>query len=405
MRKNFALAICLSFTLLLVSSADAWETKPRVCSLDAERLQKARARVVAKDAALQPAMERLRHEAESALKAGPFSVTYKERTPPGGDKHDYLSLAPYWWPDPRSKDGLPYIRRDGETNPDSKRGTDANVIGTMAETVETLAAAYYFTGEERYAERAALLLHTWFLDAQTKMNPHFQYAQAILGSNQGRGAGLIDSRHLIRVVDAVGLLAGARAWTQPDQQSLVAWFRALVHWMQSSPNGKDEAQAKNNHGSWYAAELACFAFFTGGTALARATVEAAKARIAWQIELDGQQPTELQRTRTLHYSLFNLIALMTLAEVGKQTGVDLYGYRTKDGRSVQRALDYLLPFADPAQPWPHQEITGMEEARAEMAYLLRRAAIAYREPKYEQQLAKYLASEARQQRWQLLWPQ
>jgi len=396
------LATSLSLILFLVSSAAAWQDVPRLCSLDAGRLRQTRSHLT--DAALRSAMEALRRDADNALKAGPFSVTRKERTAPSGDKHDYLSLAPYWWPDPKSKDGMPYIRRDGETNPDSKRGTDAPLIGEMAGAVETLAIAYYFTGEERYAERAATLIRTWFLDQATKMNPNFRYAQAVPGQNDGRGAGLIESRHFIKIVDAAGLLGGSRAWTGKDAQALAAWFREFIDWMQTSPNGKDEARAKNNHGSWYAAQLACYALFIGDKDLARKTAEAARDRIAWQVEPDGKQPQELQRTRALGYSAFNLVALMTLAEAGKQAGVDLYGYQTKDGRSLRRALDYLTPYADSAREWPHQQINEMENARRDLAYLLRRASIAFSEPKYEELLEKHLANEVAQQRWQLLWP-
>jgi hypothetical protein len=390
----------LSVLLLLATFALAWQAKPHVYSLDAELLQKSKAQLNKKNAAFIT----LRRNADEAIKAGPFSVTQKERTPPSGDKHDYLSLAPYWWPDPKSKDGLPYVRRDGEVFPNSKRGTDAPQLGAMASSVETLALAYYFTGEERYAERAVFLIRAWFLAPATKMNPNFRYAQAVLGHNEGRGAGLIESRHFIKIVDAVGLLNGARAWTEQDQQALTKWFREFVNWMQTSANGKNEAKAKNNHGSWYAAQLACFALFVGDRELARQTAEAARARIAWQVEPDGQQPTELTRTRALGYSVFNLIALMTLAEAGKQVGVDLYNYQTKDGRSIRRALDYLVPFADPTQKWPHQQINNVENARVELAYLLRRAAITYREPKYEELLTKHLAKEAERAQWQLLWP-
>ncbi len=393
-------AIGLSIALLFASSA--WDAKPSFCSLDAERLQRARS---LEDAALRPALDALRREAGKALKAGPFSVTLKERRPPSGDKRDYLSLAPYWWPDPKSKDGLPYIRRDGETNPDSKRGTDAPLVGAMADAVETLAMAYFFFGDERHAERAALLIKTWFLNPETKMNPHLRFAQAIPGRNDGRGAGLIESRHFIRIIDSVGMLNGSRAWTRKDHQSLIAWFREFAEWMQASPNGKDEAKAKNNHGSWYAAQLACYALFTGNRELARRTAEAARERIAWQVEADGRQPQELGRTRALGYSIFNLVALMTLAEAGRQVGVDLYGYETKDGRGIRRAVDYVAPFADPARPWPHQQINNLENARADLAHLLRRAAIAYREPRYEQQLLKHWGSEAATERWRLLWPQ
>jgi hypothetical protein len=392
----------LTLVLFLVASAAAWQDGPRLCSLDAERLRQTRSHL--NDAATGPLIEALRRDADNALKAGPFSVTRKGRVPPGGDKHDYLSLAPYWWPDPKSKDGLPYIRRDGETNPDSKRDTDAPAIAAMSGAVETLAIAYYFTGEGRYAERASLLIRAWFLDPATKMNPNLRYAQAVPGHNDGRGAGLIESRQFIKVVDAAGLLGGSRAWTAGDERALASWFREFVDWMQRSPNGKDEAQAKNNHGSWYAAQLACFALFIGDRELARKTAEAARARIEWQIEPDGKQPQELQRTRALGYSAFNLVALMTLAEAGRQAGVDLYGYQTKDGRGIRRALDYLAPYADATREWPHQQINETESARRDLAYLLRRASIAFREVKYEELLEKHLADESAQQRWRLIWP-
>jgi hypothetical protein len=370
----------------------------------APRLQHAKARLKAKDAVMQPAYEALLRDAAQALKAGPFAVTQKERTPPSGDQHDYLSLAPYWWPDPQSKDGLPYIRRDGETNPDNKRGTDANTLGALSGAVETLALAYCFTNEARYAERAALLIRVWFLAPATKMNPHLRYAQAVPGRAAGRGAGLIESRHFIPIINALGLLQGSAAWTAADQRALQAWFRDFVRWMQTSPQGQDEAQAKNNHGTWYAAQLASFALLIGDAALARETVAAVKPRIAWQIEPDGRQPAELQRTRGLWYSGFNLEALLTLAELGQGLGVDLYGYQTKDGRSIRRAIDYLAPYADAARRWPHPQINEMANARRELALVLRRAALAYQAPEYEAQLTKHLASEAAAERWQLLWP-
>ena len=93
-----------------------------------------------------------------------------------------------------------------------------------------------------------------------------------------------------------------------------------------------------------------------------------------------------------------------MAEAGKQVGVDLYAYQTKNRRCVRRALDYLTPYPDAAREWPHQQINEMENARSDLAYLLRRASIAYREPKYEESLEKHLANGAAQQRWQLLWP-
>ena len=64
--------------------------------------------------------ERLLEEADLAMKDGPFSVADKGMTPPSGNKNDYMSISPYWWPDENKEDGLPWIRHDGKTNPASK---------------------------------------------------------------------------------------------------------------------------------------------------------------------------------------------------------------------------------------------------------------------------------------------
>ncbi len=342
--------------LFLCSVAARGQSQPRVFVLDATSLQKTKARIAKKDPALAPALARLRREADRAMTEGPFSVTEKKRVPPSGDKHDYLTLAPYWWPDPAKPGGLPYIRRDGETNPDSKRDTDNPRLNAMADAVETLALAYYFSGEAKYAERAALLLRVWFLDKTTRMNPNYEYAQAVPGRNNGRGAGLIDARNFLQVIDAIGLLSESKSLSQNDQQGLRDWFRAFVKWIQTSPNGKEEREARNNHGTWLAADLTSFALFIGDETLARQTAESIKARIGWQIEPDGQQPLEIARTRGISYSLFNLEALLTVASIGEKAGVDLWNYQTKDHRSIAKALEFLAPFAFREKEWPHKQI-------------------------------------------------
>ena len=384
--ENSLRAIIFLMLLLFSLVNGMAQPLPRVVALDPAKLNQTKTRIANKDGAYTAALAKLRRDAEKARSGEPFTIMSKERVPPSGDKHDYLTLAPYWWPDPKKADGLPYIRRDGETNPESKRDTDNATLNAMANAVETLSLAYYFTGEEKYAGRAALLLRTWFIAKETKMNPNYEYAQAVMGRNNGRGAGLIDARKFIQVVDAVGLLSESKAWTKQDQQGVQDWYRAFVKWLQTSANGKDEASARNNHGSWFAAELAAFALFIGDEALARKTVEAVKARIAWQIEPDGQQPLELDRTRGMSYSLFNLNALLTVASIGEKVGVDLWSYQTKDGRSIRKALENLAPFALGEKEWEHQQI--IKWSPEEYFAMVRKAASKFQDENFKALLAK-----------------
>ena len=384
--ENSVRAIIFLMALLFSLVSGMAQTLPRVVALDPAKLNQTKTRIANKDVAFTAALAKLRRDAEKVMTGEPFTIMSKERVPPSGDKHDYLTLAPYWWPDPKKADGLPYIRRDGEVNPESKRDTDNATLNAMANAVETLSLAYYFTGEEKYAGRAALLLRTWFIAKETKMNPNYEYAQAVMGRNSGRGAGLIDARKFIQVVDAVGLLSDSKAWTKQDQQGLQDWYRAFVKWLQTSANGKDEASARNNHGSWFAADLAAFSLFIGDESLTRQTVEAVKARIAWQIEPDGQQPLELDRTRGMSYSLFNLNALLTVASIGEKVGVDLWSYQTKDGRSIRKALENLAPFALGEKEWAHQQI--IKWSPEEYFTMVRKVASKFQDENFKALMAK-----------------
>src|ERR1041385_7936420 len=269
------------------------EQQLKIFLLDATQLQISRRAVRNGDARVAAAWARLKSEAQKALAAGPFTVLDKGVTPPSGDKHDYMSQAPYFWPDPNRPCGLPYIRRDGERNPEINKITDHKTIDDLENAVETLSLAYYLSGEEAYATKAVQLLRAFFLAPATRMNPNLEYAQFIPGVNTGRGIGLIETRGFTRIVDAAGLLEGSKTLTADDERGLKDWFGKFLQWMLDSKNGREESAAKNNHGTYYDVQLTSFALFVGRNDLARQTLETAKQkRIAAQIEPDGRQPLE-----------------------------------------------------------------------------------------------------------------
>jgi hypothetical protein len=334
-------------------------------------------------AAEGPALEHVRKEADKMLKAQPHSVMEKTRMPPSGDKHDYLSLAPYSWPDPSKPDGLPWINRDGKVNPESREGTDHNALGHMCSEVETLALAYRLTKHEPYAAKAVEVAKVWFLDPATKMNPNLEYGQGVPVRSTGRGTGIIDTVGLIKVVQSIGGLEGSPAWTPEIQKGMKAWFRAYLDWLLKSKNGLSEAT------------------FVGDLERVRTSVELGRERIATQIELDGRQPLELKRTKSYSYSLYNLEALFILAEYGPAVGVDLFGYRSPNGRTLRAALDYMVPYFKADAKWPGEQISDIKPRDPALAGLLRRAANAYHEPKYE---AMIQGADLAESRFQLLWP-
>jgi hypothetical protein len=377
--------IGLCFGILsTVSAAAEPSTHPHTVYWNGRHLAEIRVGSHQEDPGIGEVLKRLRKNAEISRKRGPYSVMDKEDLPPGGDKHDYLSFARYWWPNPDTADGLPYVRRDGRTNEALLARGDRVTIGKLYDDVETLALAGYLLDDERYANHAAMLVRTWFLAPATRMNPHLRYGQAVPGRNDGRGSGIIDTRHLIRVLDAVALLQETKAWTNEDQAGLVAWMKQYLNWLQQDPMGQDEASEENNHGTWYDAQVARTAMFVDEQELARQIVEAAKEkRIASSIEPDGSQPEEIARTRGLHYSVFNLSAMAVLARIGEQVGVDLWNYESPDGGSLRRALEYVFPYVAGEKEWPHEQIEEFDISPNDMA-LFYLAAARYREPKYRE---------------------
>jgi unsaturated chondroitin disaccharide hydrolase len=312
-----------------------------------EHLVASRRRIRAGDSTLLPAYRALLRRADSALHAAPLSVTQKVMLPPSGDRHDFMSLAPYWWPDSSVPGGVPYVRRDGLVNQQTRIDHDGLRFQRMIARVEQLALAHFLTGDARYSERAHVLLRVWFIEPATRMNPHLRYAQAIPGVTEGRGIGIIDTRHLPQLVDALRLLERTPGWTRSEQDALRQWCRAYLDWLLESEHGRDERAQPNNHGTWYDAQVAALALFLDDTTLARRVIaEDTRRRLDAHIESDGRQPHELDRTRPIHYSVFNLDAFTAIAEMARHVGIDLWRSVAQRGGSLRAALRVVAPYAD-----------------------------------------------------------
>ncbi|MET0535276.1 MAG: alginate lyase family protein [Steroidobacter sp.] len=342
----------------------------------------------ASDLVQAAAWKQLFAKADAALTGATYSVVDKTRTPPSGDKHDYMSMGPYWWPDPKQPNGEPYIRRDGEVNPERNGDAfDATRMDRMGAAVEALSLAYYFSEDKRYALRAAELVRAWFLAPVTRMNPNLSFAQAVPGRTAGRAEGVLDTLRLTRVVEGIGLIAPSETLSRQELAALERWFTDYTTWMMTSVNGREEREADNNHGLWYDHQLVHFALFARRDDIAREVIEqVATGRFEKQIEPDGKLPRELKRTRAYHYTIYALQAATGLAGLSACVNVNLW--QTPGATRLEAALSYIAPYVGREREFPYPDLKpGPDEGSFE---LFSRAAWAYGDVKY-QRAARVLA--------------
>ena len=300
----------------------------------------------------------LERQVKKAVAALILTIVDKPRPSPTGDAHDYISYGRYYWPDPSKPDGLPYIQKDGYPNRALLEQGDDKQLSALLNNVETLALGWSRLHREDCARRAGEWLRAWFVAPATRIKPSFGYAQIRLGRDQNRGSasGLIDTYGLPRLVDAVRLLHSAPGVSAEDEQAVKTWFSDYLLWLTTSPNGRKEHEAKNNHGSWYLAQVIAIARFLGREDEARVFAREDFARINAQIEPDGRQPLETARTDGLSYSLFNLEAQLRVARLAAPLGIDLWNYTAPRGGSLKQALAYLQRFDAAPEKWPHKQL-------------------------------------------------
>jgi hypothetical protein len=311
-----------------------------------------------------------------------------------------MSQGPYWWPDTTKPDGLPFIRRDGERYPQA--GIDRSQLGNMMESVKTLSLAWFFTGDMKYAERAAYLLKVWFLDPETLMNPHLEYAQSIPGITMGRGIGIIDVRGMYTLVDAITILEGSGALDEAQIKGISKWFTDFFEWLTTSKNGKDEDDYHNNHSVAYDLIVSSIARFLNNDEYAvRKISEMPLRRIDPMIEADGRQPFELIRTNAFGYSSGNLTNFFDAGMTGLKVGVNIFDYKNPKGGSLKGALDFLAGYIGREAEWEWQQIGGFGSAMNNVGLLLRSAARIYNEPAYHE-MWKDQFEEKMKTNWKLL---
>jgi len=317
--------------------------------------------------------------ANSFLTQPPITVTaaHSKRSP--GGPHDYYSEGDYWWPDPKNPGG-PYIRRDGETNPDIFVA-HRDAMRRLSIHVPALVAAYVLTKNRKYADHAALHLRAWFVTPATRMNPDLQYSQTVFGMKSLRGIGIIDTLHLVEVARAAQFLD--HAMPAADYATTKKWFADYVTWLTTSPWGKAEREEKNNHGACWLLQVAAFSALTqNATQLDFCRDRFKTVLVPNQIAADGSLPLELARTKPYSYSIFCLDVLADLCQLLSMPADNLWEFKGANGAGIGAAIAFLYPYLKDKSKWPYpHDVQYFDDFPARCPNLLF-GGLAYNNPEY-----------------------
>jgi hypothetical protein len=290
--------------------------------------------------------------ADKVLIEKPVTLTSFVCKRSAGGKHDFYSEGDYWWPDPANPDG-PYIQKDGMTNPENFIEHRKAMI-RISQIVGSLASAYKITGDEKYVRQAFVHLKAWFADSLTRMNPSLLYSQAIKGRYTGRGIGIIDTIQLMEVAQGIIAMQNAGSIDKQLLETIKSWFADYLKWLTTHQYGKDEMNAKNNHGTCWVMQVASFAKLTGNSEILDLCRKRYKEiLLPDQMAADGSFPQEIKRTKPYGYSLFNLDAMTMICQILSDKNNDLWNWLTTDGKSIRKGIEYLYPFVADKSKWPY----------------------------------------------------
>lgn len=296
----------------------------------------------------------------------PRYITDRENriAPPSGDMRDQMTLSPYWWPDPDSEDGLPYIRHDGIRNVEDIARYSS---GSPTSGSDYLAFMYFLTDDERYAERAAAILRAWYIDPEKGVNPNNIYAQFVPGMERIRGKG---SGSAPRAVNTAKLIEPSQAWTEQDEADMQDWAKAFLYWLEYSTHGQEEHRSCNNHATWYEANRQAITLYTKDyDHLAKIIREDLFPHLSAQIGPDSTMTQEIMRTLGLHYTTYNLSALTISSIVAHKIGIDdIWSHTGENGRGMLWGVDYVIPYWLAPEKWPYMQIRALSDK--DMAFTL-----------------------------------
>lgn len=382
--KTLITSLTILFTIIAVSvsamikSSDNAVSRPAVSVWNYDHMVLVRESLKKGEGTYLASYNKLIGEAEQILSERATSVMDKpdSKVAKSGDKHDFISVSKYCWPNPNTPDGMPWVYIDGVVNVENFSKDDAVRQDKMCENVTKLGLAYFFAGDDRFAAKAVELARVWFVDPTTRMNPHLLYAQVIPGTddNMGHFPGIIFGRVYVNVLAGLSLVKSSRAYTNKIDDGIKQWFGEYASWLETSEFGIKEGRMTNNHSIAYDQQLLAIALFSGDSETAGKIVEEFHPkRIFPQVEPDGKMPRELSRNRALGYSAYNVIHMLEICEMGAMINPDLYKITSADGRSISKAIEFVSQFPGTKVEdfAPYKQIADWDKSITEICWIIK----------------------------------
>ena len=193
-------------------------------------------------------------------------------------------------------------------------------------------------------------MRVWLLDPATRMNPHLTFGQVIPGINRDAASASSRRPALPDMLDGIVLISSSPAWTRADEDGLQAGCAGISR---GSSRARTVRRSRRT-ATTTRPGTTCRSRDWRSTA-DRLTGHAGRSKAhapASPPDRTRRSPaTEPNAPARRDYSEFNLAALMDLATLGTRVAIDLWNYRTADGRSIRQALDFMVPYAAAERKW------------------------------------------------------
>ena len=295
---------------------------------------------------------------ETVTSKGLRSVMDKKLLAPSNDPHDYVSISIYHWPNPNTKDGLPYIERDGVDNPESFKG-DKEALRELAYITYLAGVLYYITKSEKYLDIILRFNINWFINEKTKMNPHIKYGQYIPGVNEGEPGAIIDyAASYGYALNVLSILNKEKFLPNEFVLKMQEWHKDFYVWLNSFERCLIIRDRNNNQSALYNLLVLNIARFIGSDSkIINEMNERLVNKINIQINDEGLLPEELQRTKTKSYTTMGLKMLLESARFLMD-----YGFTYNAIGKLLKSYEYMKPrYIN--EFWDHEQITYFDPFR------------------------------------------